>query len=96
MKEYICKEDIRNELYDADAITMRGVDIINNYPVADVRENKRGKWLTQYSVSQATQFPHSRLLSAPYRCSCCNIACERIYSFCPNCGADMREEHDAK
>ena len=38
MKEYICKEDIRNELYDADAITMRGVAIINNFPAADVRE----------------------------------------------------------
>lgn len=38
MKEYICKEDIRNKLYDEDAITMRGVDIINNYPAADVQE----------------------------------------------------------
>lgn len=37
MKKYICKEDIRNALYDADAITMRGVAIINDFPAADVR-----------------------------------------------------------
>ena len=36
MAEYINREAVRNELYDADAITMRGVAILNNFPSADV------------------------------------------------------------
>ena len=36
MAEYIEREAIRNALYDADAITMNGVAILNNFPAADV------------------------------------------------------------
>lgn len=38
MPEYINREAARNELYEADAITMRGVEILNNFPAADVVE----------------------------------------------------------
>ena len=86
MKEYICKEDIRNKLYDEDAITMRGVNIINNYPAADVRENKKGKWI---------EIP-DEIFASTYKCSSCGEAplCDEysdyIFSpYCPNCGADM-------
>lgn len=83
MKEYICKEDIRNKLYDEDAITMRGVNIINNYPAADVREVKRG-----HAVLKEDGRAH---------CSECDWSINsRVWNFCPNCGADMREEHDAE
>ena len=43
MAEYINREAVRNELYDADAITMRGVAILNNFPSADVVEVVRCK-----------------------------------------------------
>lgn len=36
MAEYIDREATRNALYEADAITMKGVEIINNFPAADV------------------------------------------------------------
>jgi len=38
MAEYIDREAVRDALYDADAITMRGVEILNQYPAADVVE----------------------------------------------------------
>jgi hypothetical protein len=38
MADYINREAVRNELYDADAITMKGVAILNNFPSSDVVE----------------------------------------------------------
>ena len=38
MVDYINREAVRNELYDADAITMKGVAILNNFPSANVVE----------------------------------------------------------
>ena len=52
---------------------------IGDLPAADVRPVKRGKWIAQYSGSHFAQ----------YRCSCCNMACEMVFNFCPNCGAAM-------
>lgn len=43
MADYINREVVRNELYDADAITMKGVAILNNFPTADVVEVVRCK-----------------------------------------------------
>ena len=36
MAEYIEREALRDALYDADAITMQGVKILNQFPTADV------------------------------------------------------------
>lgn len=36
MAEYIEREALRDALYDADAITMNGVKILNQFPSADV------------------------------------------------------------
>ena len=43
MADFINREAVRNELYDADAITMRGVVLLNNFPSADVVEVVRCK-----------------------------------------------------
>lgn len=58
---------------------------IDNIPAADVRPVKRGQW-------KCTALGN-------YACSYCS--CEPYYSgsiktlnFCPNCGADMREENN--
>lgn len=37
MAEYIEKQALRDKLYEADAITLKGVKIINQFPPADVR-----------------------------------------------------------
>lgn len=36
MPEYIERVEVRNALYEADAITMKGVAILNQFPAADV------------------------------------------------------------
>ena len=38
MAKYIDMEAARNSLYEADAITMNGVAMLNNFPAADVVE----------------------------------------------------------
>ena len=42
MTEYIERKAIRDALYDADAITMSGVKILNQFPVADVSPSGMG------------------------------------------------------
>lgn len=120
MKEYICKEDIRNKLYDADAITMRGVAIINDFPAADVvpksvleqvmwerdiaieqlgeigkglgekmndvRPVVRGKWVRKVEFDGVLKREY-------FVCSeCGQTRMLNFHNYCPNCGADMREE----
>lgn len=76
-KEYICKEDIRNELYEADAITMRAGAIISAFPAADVREVKKG-----HAVLKEDGRAHCSMCDTPGN--------SYVWNFCPNCGADMR------
>ena len=37
MEEYLEREAVRKALYEADEITFDGLDIIDNYPAADVQ-----------------------------------------------------------
>lgn len=53
MAEYIDREALRDALYEADAITMRGVAICNQFPAADVvpvvrcRDCKHKGWVQE-------------------------------------------------
>ena len=58
-------------------------DEINLIPAADVREVKRGKWTNRQKE------PKHR---AWYTCSECKGMFDYTWHYCPNCGADMREE----
>ena len=89
--DYIDRKALRDALYDADAITMTGIKILNQFPSADVALVRHGRWL---------------LITAGYRnfgwcCSECgrsvSINCaeelrqselEKEYPFC-HCGARM-------
>ena len=44
MDDYIKREALRDALYDADAITMNGVKILNQFPAADVEPVRHGRW----------------------------------------------------
>ena len=90
MAEYIEREAARNALYEADAITMKGVRIINQFPSADVVEVRHGEWV------------HSDMAAHWYgkdKCSNCHY---RTYdgldlthfNYCPNCGAKMDGKGD--
>lgn len=94
MAEYIEKVDIRNALYDADAITMEGVKILNQFPAADVAPVRHGKWVRKKEW-------HLGRWVAWLECSCCGERddnCEMYdmlpfgaepSNYCPNCGARM-------
>ena len=65
---------------------------IANFPAADVEQVKRGKWIDDSVIIGEG--------SNTYRCSDCGELVtlndgtpqENNMNFCPNCGADMREE----
>ena len=81
MTEYIERKAIRDALYDADAITMSGVKILNQFPVADVAPVRHGRWGTH------SDRPDSLI------CSVCNYGFDMWkhdpHNYCPNCGAKM-------
>ena len=81
MDEYIERKAIRDALYDADAITMNGVKILNQFPVADVAPVRHGRWETN------SDRPDSLI------CSVCKCGFDMWkhdpHNYCPNCGAKM-------
>ena len=84
MTEYIERKALRDTLYDADAITMSGVKILNQFPSADVAPVRHGRWVS---------VPHklARVCSVcnrdePYKFA--DIDTD-VYDYCPNCGAKM-------
>lgn len=78
MSEYIEREALRDALYEADAITMKGIAIINQFTTADVVPVVRGEWVDKGSLS--------------CRCSECGCKSNKEYTYCPNCGAKMESE----
>lgn len=83
MAEYIEREALRDALYDADAITMNGVKILNQFPSADVEPVRHGRWLCVDTDTE--QF---------FLCNRCKKKEYWESKYCPNCGADMRGTND--
>ena len=90
MGDYIKREALRDALYDADAITMNGVKILNQFPSADVEPVKHGRWIMG-TGENGLQIGHRE-------CSRCGEIVKYGYSlygvhnFCNYCGAKMDEE----
>ena len=78
MDEYIERKALRDALYDADAITMNGVKILNQFPSSDVASVKRGRWLCVDTDTE--QF---------FLCNRCKKKEYWESRYCPNCGAMM-------
>ena len=83
MTEYIERKAIRDALYDADAITMSGVKILNQFPAADVATVRHGRWLCVDTDTE--QF---------FLCNRCKKKEYWESNYCPSCGADMRGIND--
>ena len=84
MYEYIEREALRDALYDADAITMSGVKILNQFPAADVATVRHGRWVHEH-ISEGYAW---------VICSECEAVIHKILinkrlNYCPNCGAKM-------
>ena len=75
MYEYIERKAIRDALYDADAITMSGVKILNQFPVADIAPVRHGRWIEHED--------------GVFTCSECGNAESNESYFCRYCGAKM-------
>ena len=78
MAEYIERKALRDALYDADAITMSGVKILNQFPVAEVTPVRHGRWLPQVVLGQKA-----------WDCSECKTLGSPHWKWCPVCGAKM-------
>lgn len=89
MAEYIEREALRDALYDADAITMNGVKILNQFPAADVAPVRHAKVIDKISDDHETIKPWDYR----YYCSACKIPMRDSWNkYCPNCGAKMDED----
>ncbi len=84
MDDYIKREALRDALYDADAITMNGVKIFNQFPSSDVAPVKHGRWDVDgvYVVCSVC----NRLTLSPI------VKQLPTFKYCPNCGAKMDGE----
>ncbi len=96
MDDYIKREALRDALYDADAITMNGVKILNQFPSSDVVPVRHGRWVMKKTSAGASYTV----------CSHCNASVKyndeygtvimnlNGANYCPNCGAEMRGCND--
>lgn len=84
MTDYISREAVL-ELVEPDARPFLA-ERINAVPAADVRVVKRGKWIPKHHDDG------DGIEYALFHCSVCDDMMARPRNFCPNCGADMREE----
>ena len=90
MDDYIEREALRDALYDADAITINGVKILNQFPTADVAPVVHGCWIEYTKV--IIPEPYNKWEQA-WKCSECGFDDGFVaYNFCPNCGARMDGE----
>ena len=93
MYEYIERKAIRDALYDADAITMSGVKILNQFPVADVAPVRHGIWISLTDCSNAGVYCsvcHKKVYKEDY--AICNRKNKLRSDYCPNCGTKMNGE----
>ena len=82
--EYVERKALRDALYDADAITMSGVKILNQFPSADVAPVRHGRWIEKDKYT----------FGVMYDCSICGnriLDNGHSWNYCPNCGARMDE-----
>lgn len=78
-KEYIEREALKAEFEEDGHLSAYVEEMIDSIPAADVRPVVRGRW--KYNLGD----------NIPY-CSECMMPQDSECNFCPNCGADMREE----
>lgn len=90
MADLIDREELRDMLYEADAVTMQGVKIINQFPAVDAVPVRHGRWIMGTG--------ENGLQTGHRECSRCGEIVKYGYSlygvhnFCNYCGAKMGEE----
>ena len=94
MSDYISREEVKRlvceicgECDGVDVCELRDIKV-DAIPAADVQEVKQGKWLLQKIPFKGG---HGQT-NTKYKCTVCRGYNKSKTPFCPNCGADMREE----
>lgn len=94
MSDYIKREDAieqarRNWLGEGELVASTEIQLLNNLPTADVRENVRGEWI----IIKDQEWSGGEYV----KCSNCDYGYAigayhepAEFKYCPNCGADMR------
>ena len=88
MTEYIERKALRDTLYDADAITMNGVKILNQFPGADVAPVWHGRWVDNHCTACGMMPMGDEMWK---RLDLEPPLFERFMDYCPICGAYMRQ-----
>ena len=86
MTEYIERKALRDTLYDADAITMSGVKILNQFPSADVAPVRHGRWVDNHCTACGMMPMGDEMWKL---CDFEPPRFEKFMDYCPNCGAKM-------
>lgn len=73
MPDYVERKAIRDALYDADAITMEGVKILNQFPTADVAPVVHGRWEWHEEWRESSPDSPAECQNAGWECSECKI-----------------------
>lgn len=84
--DLIYREDAKDFVRHAYHKGLNPVEYLDEIPAADVRPVIRGKWVSANEQSNG---------GTVYCFSCCSECGRKTATntdFCPNCGADMREE----
>ena len=81
MDDYIKREALRDALYDADAITMNGVKILNQFPSSDVEPVRHGRWELTTNSFYCDTFDES-----------CEL-CVYIVANCSECSGNHPNSH---
>ena len=95
MSEYIEREAVKVMLKRecSPRVMAYLVDELCEIPAADVRPAVRGKWIVG-KIDDPILEPVG--ISESFRCSECDYGYvsfdQKRHNYCPNCGADMREE----
>ena len=84
MAEYVDREKLRDALYESDAITMRGVAILNRFPAADVVPVRRGRWIKDCDRVMGDGWTYTQR-----HCSECGGQTVECVNYCQFCGARM-------
>ena len=93
MAEYISREAVL-EFVEPDARPFLA-ERIKSIPAADVRPVVRGKWKRVVDFTGVEAFGFKETMVVGWGCNVCGYevdVSEGSFNFCPNCGADMREE----